>query len=108
MLSMTRSKRQYGSGCLLKRGKGWAIRWREIEIAPDGTKKRVLRYETLGPMSRRQAAQILAQRVATASSSTARARSLITFRTLASEELRIRQDPAARTTELLKKVFTKP
>ena len=30
------------------------------------------------------------------------------FRTLAGEELRIRQDPAARTTELLRKVFTKP
>ena len=26
-----------GSGCLLKRGRGWAIRWREREIAPDGT-----------------------------------------------------------------------
>jgi hypothetical protein len=39
MISMTRSKRQYGSGCLLKRGKGWAIRWRETEIAFDGTRK---------------------------------------------------------------------
>jgi hypothetical protein len=32
MLSMTRSKRQYGSGCLLTRGRGWAIRWRVTEI----------------------------------------------------------------------------
>ena len=32
MLSMTRSKRQYGSGCLLKRRRGWAIRWRVTEI----------------------------------------------------------------------------
>jgi hypothetical protein len=40
-------KRQDGSGCLLERGKGWAIRWRELEIAPDGAKQRVLRYENL-------------------------------------------------------------
>jgi integrase len=82
---MARRKRQYGSGCLLEKGKGWVMRWREIEIAPDGTKKRVLRYETLGPMSRRQAAEILSQKVATASSGKAQTRSLVTFRTLASE-----------------------
>jgi hypothetical protein len=40
---MTRSKRQYGSGCLLKRRKGWAIRWREMEIAPDGWARSLLR-----------------------------------------------------------------
>src|SRR5262245_5682889 len=40
-------RRQYGSGCLLKRGRGWAIRWRELEIAPDGTTRRALRYEAL-------------------------------------------------------------
>ena len=34
---MARTKRQYGSGCLLKRKGGWATRWRELEIAPDGT-----------------------------------------------------------------------
>ena len=49
------TKRQYGSGCLLKRGKGWAIRWRELEIAPDGTTKKVLRYEALGKVSREEA-----------------------------------------------------
>src|ERR1700736_5636938 len=27
---------------------GWAIRWRELEIAPDGTTKKVLHYEALG------------------------------------------------------------
>lgn len=32
--SMTRSKRQYGSGCLIKRGTVYAIRWRGI---PDVT-----------------------------------------------------------------------
>ena len=58
---MARSKRQYGSGCLLKRGKGWAIRWREMEIAPDGTRKKVLRYEALGEVTRKQASDTLAQ-----------------------------------------------
>ena len=59
---MARTKRQYGSGCLLKRGRGWAIRWRELEIAPDGTTKKVLRYEALGKVSRAKAAEILAQK----------------------------------------------
>ena len=44
---MTRSKRQYGSGCLLKRGKGWAIRWREMEIARDGERRRAQRYVSM-------------------------------------------------------------
>jgi len=35
-------RRQYGSGCLLKRGRGWAIRWREMEIAvPQGERAAV-------------------------------------------------------------------
>jgi integrase len=82
---MTRSKRQYGSGCLLKRGRGWAIRWREMEIAPDGTIKRVLRYEALGRVSRGEAGDLLAQRLAAAGNSKAPTRSRVTFRTLASE-----------------------
>lgn len=82
---MAQRKRQYGSGCLLEKGKGWAIRWRELEIAPDGTTKRALRYETLGRMSRREASEILAQKVAAASGSKAPTRSRVTFRTLANE-----------------------
>jgi integrase len=81
---MARTKRQYGSGCLLKRGRGWAIRWREMEIAPDGTAKRALRYETLGRISRGEAREILAQRIATAGNSKTPTRSRVTFRTLAS------------------------
>jgi integrase len=69
---------------LLPKGKGWAIRWRELEIAPDGTKHRVLRYENLGEMSQRKASAMLAQKLATASSSKA-TRSRVTFRTLAGE-----------------------
>ena len=82
---MAQRKRQYGSGCLIEKGKEWAIRWRELEIAPDGTRKRFLRYERLGPMSRRQASEILAQKVAAASDTKAATRSRVTFRTLANE-----------------------
>jgi hypothetical protein len=81
---MARRKRQYGSGCLLSKGKGWAIRWREIEIAPDGKRKQVLRYETLAPMSRREAADILAQKLAAAGRK-GPVRSRVTFRTLVNE-----------------------
>ena len=82
---MAQRKRQYGSGCLLEKGKGWAIRWRELEIAPDGTKKRVLRYETLGRMSHREASEILTQKMAAASRTHAPTRSRVTFATLANE-----------------------
>ena len=82
---MARTKRQYGSGCLLKRGRGWAIRWRELEIAPDGTIRRMLRYEALGRITRAEAGEILAQRVAAAGNAKAPTRSRVTFRTLAAE-----------------------
>jgi integrase len=82
---MARTKRQYGSGCLLKRGKGWSIRWRELEIAPDGTRRKVLRYEALGKVSRKQATDTLQQRMSAAGSSTPAIRSRVTFRTLADE-----------------------
>ncbi len=84
---MARSKRQYGSGCLLKRGKGWAIRWRELEIAPDGTRKKALRYETLGEVTRKEAANALAQRMAAASAARGPVRSRVTFRTLVNQWL---------------------
>ena len=81
---MAQRKRQYGSGCLLQQGKGWTIRWRELEIAPDGTTKRVLRYENLGPISRRGASDILAQKL-TAASNRVPSRSRVTFQTLANQ-----------------------
>jgi integrase len=79
------SRRPHGTGCLLKKGRRWAIRWRETEIAPDGTTRRTLRYETLGEMSRRDACAILAQRLAAPGGSKAPIRSRVTFRTLAHE-----------------------
>jgi hypothetical protein len=46
-------KRQYGSGQLIERRRGWVIRWWEFEIAPDGSKRKALRYERLGEMTRK-------------------------------------------------------
>lgn len=77
-------KRQYGSGCLLKRGKAWAIRWREVEIAPDGTRVKVLRYERLGDISRKEAVERLARKLASAGIH-GPIRSRVMFRTIATE-----------------------
>ena len=83
-LMARRKKRQYGSGCLLAKGGGWVIRWRENEIAPDGTRKRMLRHEKLGSMSRREAGDILSQKVATAGGKTP-TRSRVAFRELVNQ-----------------------
>ena len=82
---MARSKRQYGSGCLLRRGRGWAIRWREIEITPDGTRKKVLRYEALGEVTKKHASDTLAQKVVAAGNGKTPTRSRVTFGTLVNE-----------------------
>lgn len=81
---MAQRRRQYGSGCLLTRGKGFAIRWRELEIAPDGTTRKVLRYEALGQVTRKEATETLAQKMAAAGHHVPQ-RSRVTFRTVAHE-----------------------
>ena len=81
---MARPKRQYGTGCVLETKGGLAIRWREREIAPDGTTRRPLRYETLGDVSKKYASHVLAQRVAAAGGTTP-ARSLVTFGSIADQ-----------------------
>ena len=82
---MARRKRQYGSGSLFKEGRGWAIRWREREIAPDGTIKKRLRYEALGNISRAEASEILRRKMAEFGSSDGPTRSRVTFRMLAQQ-----------------------
>jgi integrase len=56
-----------------------------LEIAPDGSTKRVLRHQGLEPMSRREAAAILAQKVAASANSTKPTRSRVTFGVLATD-----------------------
>ena len=77
-------RRPKGSGCLLKRRRGWAIRWRELEIAPDGTTKKMLRYEALGKISQSEATEILTQRLATAGTNTPM-RSRVSFSVLGAQ-----------------------
>jgi integrase len=84
---MARRKRQYGSGCLLKQGRGWAIRWREWEIATDGTRKKVLRFEALGDISQKEARQTLALRVSAAGSAKSHTRSRVLFQSVAADWL---------------------
>jgi integrase len=60
------------------------MRWREWEIAPDGTKVKVLRYERLGEISRKEAVEKLAQRLVTAGTD-GPMRSRVTFRTIADD-----------------------
>ena len=79
---MARKRRQYGSGCLFKRRRGWVIRWRELEIAPDGSVKKTLRYEMLGNIPRSEAADILALKVGAAANSKVPTRSRVAFRKL--------------------------
>ncbi|HEX4997907.1 MAG TPA: tyrosine-type recombinase/integrase [Terriglobia bacterium] len=74
------SKRSYGSGCVIRRGKGFAIRWRETQLFADGTKRFVNRCEALGPVSKRKAVEILNERLAEAR---AVQRPIVTFDELA-------------------------
>jgi integrase len=60
------------------------IRWRELEIAPDGSTRKVLRYERLGEIPRKDAAEKLAQKLAVAGESGAK-RSLVEFRAVAND-----------------------
>jgi integrase len=60
---MARKKRQYGSGSVIKRGAGLAIRWREPILMPDGSIKYERRYLALGPVSQKEAARRLAEKL---------------------------------------------
>jgi integrase len=82
---MAQKKRQYGSGSLRARGKGWVIRWWETEIGADGNPQRAFRYEALEEMSRRAASDILAQRMAAGSGNSSPSRSRVKFEVVAAE-----------------------
>ena len=62
---MAQNRRPYGSGCVISTPKGLAIRWRET-IMKDGKGRRVLRYEALGHVSRKEAAKKLREKLRTA------------------------------------------
>ena len=56
-----------------------------MEIAPDGTRRKVQRYEALGEVTRKQASDTLAQRMATGDNGSKPTRSRVVFRVLAAE-----------------------
>ena len=83
---MTRNRR-YQHGSIYKRGKRkkmWVARWWEDVIAPNGTVERLRRSENLGSVAeiptRRQAEQLLAERLRSINSSEFRPHSSETFR----------------------------
>jgi len=80
-----KSKRPYGTGYLKQEGQNWVMRWRETQIGADGSRKRVLRFESLGPITRKEATAILTQRIAITSSDHKVMRSRLTFATLAQQ-----------------------
>src|SRR5262245_29395489 len=77
---MKKARRPYGAGSLFREGCGWAIRWRETVIGEDGEPRRVKRYESLGPLSKTEAAQRLNDRLAVKS-----AKAVMTFRAHAAQ-----------------------
>lgn len=79
-MARKKKRRSYGSGCILSVGGNLAIRWREPVLQADGSIKRVLKYETLGPVSMRQATQKLRDRQSTTQ---ALRRAPLTFQELA-------------------------
>ena len=81
---MAQKKRPYGSGCVISVANGLAIRWRET-IVKDGRRQRVLRYEALGNVSRKEAAKKLREKLQT---SDVPRQAPITFEELAQEWVR--------------------
>jgi integrase len=59
-----RRRRNYGTGCVIERGKGLAIRWREKVLQPDGTIKEVMRCKALGLVSKTDANKALQELIA--------------------------------------------
>jgi integrase len=77
---------RYQDGCLFIRGKRrkmWVARWREDVFQPDGAVIRVLRSETLGPLSaitsRREARILMQRRLVLLNSGQRRAEATMTF-----------------------------
>ena len=63
MAQRKQQRRPYGSGCVIKAGRGLAIRWWEKVIGIDGQPKWVKRYEALGPISKKKAGEILSEKL---------------------------------------------
>jgi len=65
-MAQKKRKRQCGTGSIVREKNGLAIRWPEYVLIEDGSRKRKMRYEFLGPVSERDAGNTLTERVAQA------------------------------------------
>lgn len=73
------TRRRFQNGCLFRRGKVWAARWREDIIREDGTLGRIRRYATLGEMSKREAQKLLDRMLQPLNQGKQRPQSVMTF-----------------------------
>lgn len=80
-MARQKGKRSYGTGSVIEKPNGLAIRWREPELMPDGSIRSVLKYKSLGAVSKREASQALQDRLAACQTPR---RGPITFQELAS------------------------
>jgi len=64
-MARKKGKRSYGTGAVIEKPNGLAIRWRERVLNPDGSIRSVLRYKALGLVSKKDANQALQDRSAT-------------------------------------------
>ena len=87
---------RYQDGCLFIRGKRrrmWVARWREDVIQPGGAVVRVLRSETLGPVSeitsRREARILMQRRLVLLNSGQRRAEATMTFGAFVAEQFEL-------------------
>src|SRR5438128_219932 len=62
-MARKKKKRSYGTGCVLQKGSGFAIRWREPVLMPDGSIRRLQKFEALGCVSKKEATQALRDRL---------------------------------------------
>jgi len=56
-------KRDWGSGSIVNEKRGLAIRWSETVLLKDGRRRRQMKYEFLGDVSRRKAREALAAKI---------------------------------------------
>ena len=62
-MARQKGKRPYGTGAVIEKPNGLAIRWRELVLMPDGSTRSVLKYKSLGPVSKKEANQALQDRL---------------------------------------------
>jgi len=77
---MARNRRRpYGTGSVVKEGKGYAIRWREDVIGEDGQVRREMKYKALGNVTKTEAEAELNTKINQAQKGPVRTSKSVTF-----------------------------